>query len=75
MIIFEKVTEKRGKNFIEIIRSRRMGKENSNVIIHLTFSNILNSFNKFIRPACSVDSVNLKDMILIFKGTLLEVIE
>jgi len=45
VIIFEKMTEEIEKrNFIEIIRDRKMGKENWNVIIHLTFSNILNSF-------------------------------
>jgi len=41
------------------------------MIIHLTFPNIPIHFNKLIGPACYVDSVNL----LIFKGTLLEVIE
>jgi len=59
------------KNDIEIIRDRRMGKENWNVIIYLTFPNIPSHFNKLIGPACSVDSVDL----LIFKETLLEVIE
>jgi len=45
LIIFEKRKEKRTpKNNIEIIRDRRMGKKNCNVIIHLTFLNILNSF-------------------------------
>jgi len=38
------------------------------VIIHLTFSNIPIHFNKLIGPACPVD-------LLIFKETLLEVIE
>jgi len=32
------------KNNIEIIRNRRMGKKNWNVIIHLTFPNILYKF-------------------------------
>jgi len=41
------------------------------MIIYLTFPNMPIHFNKLIEPACSVDSVNL----LIFKGTLLEVIE
>jgi len=48
-----------------------MEKKNWNVIIQLTSSNIPIHFNKLIRPACSVDSVDL----LIFKKTLLEVIE
>jgi len=38
------------------------------VIIHSTFPNIPIHFNKFIGPVCSAD-------LLIFKGTLLEVIE
>jgi len=41
------------------------------VIVHLKFPNIPIHFSKFIGPACSVDFVDL----LIFKGTLLEVIE
>jgi len=40
------------------------------VIIHLIFPNISIHFNKFIGPACSVNSVDL----LIFKEILLEVI-
>jgi len=63
--------KKTSKNDIEIIRDRRMEKENWNVIIHLTFPNIPIHFNKHIGPTCSVDSVDL----LIFKETLLEVIE
>jgi len=59
------------KNDIEVIRVRRMGKKNCNVIIHFTFPNISIHFNKLIGPACSVDSVDL----LIFKETLLEIIE
>jgi len=38
---------------------------------HLIFLNISIHFSKFIGPACSVDSVDL----MIFKGTLLEVME
>jgi len=41
------------------------------VIIHFTSLNIPIHLNKHIGPACSVDSVDL----LIFKQTLLEVIE
>jgi len=56
---------KEERNDIEIIRDRRMGKVNGNVIVHLTFSNIPVHFNKLIGPACSVDSVDL----LMFIGT------
>jgi len=41
------------------------------VTIHLTFPNIPIHFNKLIGPACSVDFIDL----LIFKETLLEIIE
>jgi len=63
--------EETSKNDIEIIRNRKMGEENWNMTIHLTFPNIPIQFNKLIGPACSIDSIDL----LIFKETLWEVIE